>query len=262
MSTITIGTSTYNYEVENDNSGRFNLSQKGDTATECWYVAFQDAVTIGNHLLSTFASHPIFTTMKVDNIDGEPWGQSEAVSTWNLYRLKITYKTPEWGGGETEYKDEQYSIGGEIITIPGESVYYDGEETPSGKEDDVNLPMAMGNLTITLYNVSSINYPVIWSTLNKVNSSTWYGLEAGRALYLGADTSKKTTSAGSKKTVSHKFSISQYDHRSKFNPKTGLYEKLKTRVGDNYLYEEADFTVLGVGSSPSFPYAYTGGGEE
>jgi hypothetical protein len=249
-------------------------AQLGENATarRTLYVAFTDAPQVALHLLGTSyyngqgqlimsarKRHPLLSNLWVSEVGIKPVGKPLGESRWEYAELDVAYKTFPYNP-ESESQDlseVQVDVAGDIVQLNRNGVEFDNEESdPANRIVDNDSPVLVSylNITQTFHRVTLLPLSAMYTLFNTVNNATvtfdcgngvTQSFDAGYVLYCGGSASQKTTSEGiSHWTVSHKFLVSSRDHREEFNPRTGQWEKVKTKGGSDYKYGEGDFSLI------------------
>lgn len=216
-------------------------------------------------LINSFRNleHPTIKYCFAETFDLKPSGLPLGLGTWQYAHIEVGYRTLFFD--PTDLKEVHVKTRSQSITLPAAAMEFQDEENndPSSQSLPIDpaIPIAFQDIAVTLHLQSTIDEPTWDSCKNCVNQSainvvgpgglTW---PAGHLLYLGWDIDEKFTSGGKIFEVTHNFLGAPVDHRKEFNPSTGDFELVSTKVGGNFKFGQADFNQLaGVNTLPQGP---------
>jgi hypothetical protein len=118
-----------------------------------------------------------------------------------------TSETDDYDDDEEEgrlHLEEVWDFAGEMVSVPGEQFTY--SDTGDGLVEPVGVIVGTVELGLSSECEPELPREAIRSCLGKVNSSAWYGAQAGHVLFLGAAARRVITAAGARAwQISYRF---------------------------------------------------------
>lgn len=256
---------------EDVESYRGSLGKDGNT-TRKFRIAFSDLAAFCLELLPRWIStgttsltykpgnqHPIFTAMYCETVGWECFGVPSQdpvtkISSWTEALVTATYKPNAYdaGGGGTPATviEEDLNFSCEAISLPKRSFKKVGGTTPLDDIEGGQLLIPVCAYTLTLVDVPTLpqgSAELIFDLMGKVNSVAFRGADAGRVLFLGADTSRSTLADGTKGwKVALKFLIRPEgkEWNKLYLPSAGEFTEVEDSVSGDKLYQTTELLAL------------------
>lgn len=245
------------HEGQGKESFDFTPENRQFAATRIFLCNWADRYTLLNGLKGQ--AHPAISGIYAQGFSvegiGKPTGTTQNPYQWEKAKLTVGYKN--FAYNPVDMKEIAVETSAETISLKGDSFEHESGGSDMEKKVDIDpkVFLAYTQITVTKHQQTSIAEATWDGFINCVNSapfavSTSPGFKtwpAGMLLYMGYAFTQKIDS-GNVKTyeVSHKFLGSQIDHRMEFNPNTGDWDLVTTKVGGNYKYDQADFSGIGI----------------
>jgi hypothetical protein len=258
MPTSGSGTTAVNYQEiydSNRESIQLDPSTLKMTAKRTLQCAWDSRYQLINN--EYFQPHPSLAWVYAVNFDVEPVGTASAENTYVNANVVITYVSldyiPTVGGGQGV--TVECDVSSKVYTIPSSAfVFSSGSSNAANSmQTSTQIHMSYANYTMTRKNLAALNEGTWAGLINNVNSVAMtisgdpeaYSWGIGSLLYLGYSYRQKYCLGSWLYTVSHKFIGSfSASHNQEFNPSSGQFETVKSRVGGNEKYKSGDLTVL------------------
>lgn len=220
------------------------------------YLMGGSYVVAGSPFFSTGQAYPDNPTLVCQNF--EPNGQygggvrsvgPNGMVAYQWANVKATYNVPQWqfgnptlvGATELDFSSTAYSLSQTTPTFTWDT---DPGDVPAEMVPSVRVTTV--SLNITRYNMPFINYPLVFSLIDCVNSTPFQGAPAGHVRFVGGRSSRKFTATGGLNwDVSYSLIYQrQWGFNQLVNPATGLPAFFSYKNSDNTLFDPADLNQL------------------
>jgi len=262
MATITVA-----YEEEVGSCSVNFVAGGNNTATRIFKVAWADVFTFVKEIYGRYTSWPegVWETpaqfpyvdhLYCTNISvvgfGLPGESINAEGTYITYawaRVTVTYGELKYTPDEDPetVEEESISVAAEMLTLP--ELQYEWSGDGVAIKGDV-LPGKVATTThfaITRYHVSSLPDSTISSLVGTVNNATFRGYTQDYVLFAGADARRSITVDGAEDwELTYNFLVKNHSWNHVYRDKNGTFEAVRTKTGHDAIYEEGDFTTLGL----------------
>ncbi len=144
----------------------------------------------------------------------------------------------------TAILEETLRLSAEFLVLPDKTYLWESDDTDMSEAPGKLMPSFEYN--ITRHSVENSGANTLLDLIGTVNNATWRGIVAGKALFLGSDADRTTTTDGAENWgITYSFLLRAIEHNFFYRPKVGWELIIEDNGGpDTYVYDEGDFTDL------------------
>lgn len=163
------------------------------------------------------------------------------VGVWEKAEVTIGFGTPNYdlgSGGAITYRTESLDMAAQVVPMPASIYKFTDDNKPI--QHDVMRLIGSTEMVLSTTRVPFLPVEMIESMVGHVNQYEFMGRPAEHLLFLGANTSRETTSGEIPVwAVQYRFLYRSENHQKLPRPDTGLFVRVTPDI-----YPKADFSLL------------------